>query len=85
MVRGALLAATVAFVSLTAQAEHAVAPEKDLKADVVPAATREICTTTIWGDDVIRTDCRESAHAAPEANPALKGICTIYYGVRTCY
>jgi hypothetical protein len=85
MVRRVLLAAAVAFVSLTAQAEHAVAPEKDLKADAVPAATREVCTTAFFGDDVIRTDCRESAHAAPDANPALKGICTIYYGVRTCY
>jgi hypothetical protein len=85
MVGGVLFAALVAMVSWTAQAEHAVAPEADLKADLVPAARREICTTTIWGNDVIRTDCRESAYAAREANPALKGICTIYYGLRTCY
>jgi hypothetical protein len=85
MVRRAFLVAAVAMVGWAAQAEHAVAPEKDLKTDVVPTATREICTTTIFGDDVIRTDCREQAHAAPEGNPALKGICTIYYGVRTCY
>jgi hypothetical protein len=85
MVRRALLVAAVTMMGWTAQADHAVAPETDLKVDMVPAATREGCTTTIFGNDVIRTDCREQAYAAPEGNPALKGICTIYYGVRTCY
>ena len=85
MVRRAFLVAAVAMASWAAQAEHAVAPETDLKADVAPAATREICTAVRFGDGVIRTDCRESAYAPLGPNPALKGICTIFYGVRTCY
>ncbi len=81
MVRRALFAAAVAMVSWTAQAEHAVAPE----ANLVPTVTREVCTTAEWGYDAVRTDCRVEVRAAPLPNPALKGICTIYYGRRTCY
>lgn len=80
MVRRALLATMVAMVSWAAQAEHAVAPE----AKLVPAVTREVCTESVWGFDEIRTDCRVEVRAAPEPNPA-KGICTIYYGRRTCH
>ena len=67
----------------TAQAEqdHAVTPEPGL----LPVVTREVCTTRNWGFGEIRTDCRSEVSVAPEANPALKGICTIYYGRRTCY
>jgi hypothetical protein len=68
-------------MSWTAQAEHAVAPE----ADLVPAVTQETCTVGDWGYDEVRSDCRLQVRAAPKPNPALKGICTIFYGVRTCY
>ncbi len=81
MVRRALLAVAVAMVSWTAQAEHAIAPE----AKLVPAVTREVCTEQVWGVDTVRTDCRVEVRAAPQPNPALKGICTIYYGQRTCH
>ena len=64
-----------------AEPEHAVTPE----ASLVPVIMREVCTTTNWGFDEIRTDCQMEASPAPKANPALKGICTIYYGRRTCY
>jgi hypothetical protein len=80
MARRALLAALVAMVSWTAQAEHAIAPEAESLAD----STREVCTTLI-GYDVIRTNCRVQALAAQEPNEALKGICTTYYGRRTCH
>ncbi|HSD93475.1 MAG TPA: hypothetical protein VLB11_10675 [Methyloceanibacter sp.] len=81
MVRRAVLAAMVAMVSWAAQAEHAVAPE----AMLVPAVTREVCTESVWGFDEIRTDCRFEVRAAPQPNPALKGICTTYYGLRECH
>jgi hypothetical protein len=81
MIGRASLAAMVAMVSLTAQAEHAVAPE----ASLVAASTREICTEIAWGYDGVRTDCRFQTIAAREPNPALKGICTTFYGRRTCY
>jgi hypothetical protein len=80
MVR-ASLAALVVLVSLTAQAEHAVAPE----AGAVAAATREICTEIAWGYDGVRTDCRFKVLAAEAPNPALNGLCTTYYGRRTCH
>lgn len=81
MIGRASLAAMVAMVSLTAHAEHAVAPE----AKLVAASMREICTEIAWGQDGVRTDCQFQALAAREPNPALKGICTTYYGRRTCY
>jgi hypothetical protein len=67
--------------SAAAQAEHAVTSE----ADLVPAVTQEVCTMIDWGLNGVRTDCRMAARAEPVVNPALKGICTIYYGRRTCY
>ena len=39
--------------------------------ELVPVVTREIC--------------RLEVRPAPKANPALSGICTIYYGRRTCH
>ena len=71
----------VAMVSLTAHAEHAVAPE----ASLVAASTREICTEIAWGYDGVRTDCQFKVLATETTNPALKGICTTFYGRRTCY
>jgi len=81
MVKRVVFATLVAMVAVTAQAEHAVAPEGGM----VPAVTREVCTTGEWGFDEVRTDCRVEVQAAPKPNPALSGICTIYYGRRTCY
>ena len=81
MGRRVLFAAIVAMLSGTAQAEQAVAPE----ANLVPVVTQEVCTTALWGFDEIRTDCRTEVRAASKPSPALKGICTIYYGRRTCY
>jgi hypothetical protein len=81
MMKRLVFAATVAIAAGTAQAEHAVAPEGEL----VPAVTREICDVAEWGYDQVRTDCRVQVRPAPKANPALSGICTIYYGRRTCH
>jgi hypothetical protein len=81
MVKRVVFATLVAMAAGTVQAEHAVAPE----GVIVPAVTREVCTTGEWGFDEVRTDCRVEMQAAPKANPALSGICTIYYGRRTCY
>jgi len=80
MGRRVLFAAMVAMLSGTAQAEG-VAPE----ANLVPAVTREICDVAEWGYDQVRTDCRMEVRPAPKPNPALKGICTIYYGRRICH
>ena len=81
MVKRVLFAAMVVMLGGVAQAEHAVAPE----ANLVPVVTQEVCTTALWGFDEIRTDCRTEVRAASKPSPALKGICTIYYGRRTCY
>jgi hypothetical protein len=81
MGRRVLFAAMVAILSGTAQAEHAIAPE----ADLLPVVTQEVCATAEWGYDAVRTDCRTVVRAASKPSPALKGICTIYYGRRTCY
>jgi hypothetical protein len=81
MMKRLVFAAMVAIAAGTAQAEHAVAPEGEL----VPVVTREICDVAEWGYDQIRTDCRMEVRHAPKPNPALSGICTIYYGRRTCH
>jgi hypothetical protein len=46
---------------------------------------REVCSTIDFGYGEIRTECRTEAIAPAKADPALKGICTIYYGRRSCY
>ncbi|MCJ7528194.1 MAG: hypothetical protein MUO37_08820 [Methyloceanibacter sp.] len=83
MLKRVIFAGCIAMLCGTAQAEpeHAIAPE----GAVLPVVTREICTTMLWGSDEIRSDCRTETRAAPKDNPALKGICTIYYGRRTCH
>jgi hypothetical protein len=82
MVKRLVLAAVMGIVwSAAASAEHAMASE----ADLVPVATQEICTAIDWGLDGVRTDCRTAVRQAPVDNPALKGICTIYYGRRICH
>ena len=83
MVKCAFFACVAAILLTPAQAEpqQAVAPE----ANLVPVVTREVCTTTNWGFEEIRTDCRMEVSPAPKDNPALKGICTTYYGRRACH
>jgi len=81
MVKRVLFAAMVAMLGGTAQAEHAIAPE----ANLLPVVTQEVCTTALWGYDEVRTDCRMEVRPAPKTNPALRGICTTYYGRRACY
>jgi len=83
MLKRVLCAGVVAILGGAAQADqdHAVTPD----ASLVSVVTREICTTTNWGFGEIRTDCRTEARPAPKANPALSGICTTFYGRRTCY
>jgi hypothetical protein len=85
MMKPILFACLMAAIGGAAQAEHAVAPEGDL----VPAVTRQICDVAAWsaewGHDQIRTDCRTQAYPAPKPNPALSGICTIFYGRRVCH
>jgi hypothetical protein len=78
-----ILAATMiaGMVLPSAGAEHGVEPE----ANLYPATIREVCTTTSFGADIVETDCRYEALPAGRGNPALKGICTTYYGRRTCY
>jgi hypothetical protein len=85
--RGLLLGAIVAcMASASAADEHAINPEPELlPAGLVQAATREVCTTSDWGFDEVRTQCDVQVLSARRSNPALKGICTTYYGNRTCY
>lgn len=83
MLKRVVLVGFVAMLSFTAQAEpdHAIAPE----ANLLPVVRQEVCMTGPWGYDEVRTDCRMEMRAAPKPNPALRGICTTYYGRRTCY
>ena len=68
------------------QAEHAVGAEADSTQAVMRhAVTEETCTVGEWGYDEVRSDCHMQVREASKPNPALKGICTIYYGLRTCY
>jgi hypothetical protein len=76
-----LFAARVAMLSGTAQAKHAVAPE----ADLVPVVAQEIGDFAEWRYDQVRTDCRIEVRPAPKPNPALSGICALYYGRHTCH
>ena len=52
---------------------------------LVPVATREVCAVSNWGYGEIRRECRTEELPSPHANPALRGICTTRYGLRTCY
>ena len=81
MVKRVLFAGLVAMLGGAAQAEHAVAPEGEL----VPVVTQEICDVAEWGYGQVRTDCRTEVRPAAKPNPALSGICTIYYGRRICH
>jgi hypothetical protein len=52
---------------------------------LVTADSREVCTVSDWGYGEIRRDCRTEALPPSHGNPALRGICTTRYGLRTCY
>lgn len=81
MVKRVLFAGLVAMLGGAAQADHAVAPD----AELVPVVTQEICDYNDLGFGQVRTDCRTEVRPAPKPNPALSGICTIYYGRRVCH
>jgi len=53
--------------------------------EMVPVVTREVCTSSDYGVGEIRTECRTETMPAPKADPRMKGICTTFYGKRTCY
>ena len=76
----------VCLASASAADEHAINSQPELlTAGLVPVASREVCTTSEWGFDEVRTQCDVHVLPARRSNPALKGICTTYYGNRTCY
>ena len=80
--------AVAAMLGTAAQADHAIQIEQSSSVDegsYQPVGMREVCSTMDFGYGEIRTDCRTEAIAPARADPALKGICTIYYGRRTCY
>jgi hypothetical protein len=84
MLKHVVLAGFIAVLGGAAQAEQA---QRWVTQDgnVLPAATREVCTTSNWGFGEIRTECRTEALPLAQVNPALKGVCTTYYGRRICY
>jgi hypothetical protein len=51
----------------------------------VPVPFRETCTTVRYGKDFEKSDCRTQPLTTAGGNPALEGICTVRYGMRTCY
>jgi len=77
-------AAPPVIVQVPQPAPQATLPS-ELNVYVVPAASREVCTVSNWGYGEIRRDCRSEALPSPHGNPALRGICTTRYGLRTCY
>lgn len=62
-----------------------VAFPSELDLYIVPAATREVCTTLELGFGEIQTDCRMKPIPIRAENPALRGVCITRYGRRTCY
>lgn len=62
-----------------------VALPSELDLYIVPAATREVCTTLELGFGEIQTDCRMKPVPIRAENPALRGLCITRYGRRTCY
>lgn len=83
MLKCVVLAGLLAMLGGVAQAEDQQWLTQDGK--VLPTATREVCTTSNWGFGEIRTECRTEALPLAQVNPALKGICTTYYGRRICH
>jgi hypothetical protein len=83
MLKRVVLAGFIAVLGGAVQAgqDQVAKPE----AGLVPVVTHEVCTTTNWGFGEIRTECRTEESLAPKPSQSLKGICTTYYGRRTCY
>jgi hypothetical protein len=77
-----IFAALAAMLTTTAQAEHAIEADESI---YQPASMRGACSTMDWGVGEIRTACHYEALAPEKDNPALNGLCTTYYGRRTCY
>ncbi len=77
-----ICAAVAVMLSTAAQAQHAIQPDEP---SYQPVGVREVCSTMDFGFGEIRTDCRTEELAPAKGDPALKGICTIYYGRRSCY
>jgi hypothetical protein len=69
--------------SVPPKVEVALPSEHDLY--IVPAATREVCTTLELGFGEIQTDCRMKPIPIRAEDPALRGLCITRYGRRTCY
>ena len=69
----------------TVQAHQTVAAGAPDEENVVYGITREVCTVTDWGLGEVRRECLTEVLPPREPSPALKGICMIKYGVRTCY
>ncbi len=82
MLKRVVLAGLIAVLGGAAHAEQdrAATPATGLF-----PVTHEVCTTTNWGFGEIRTDCRTEVSPTPKPSQALTGICTTYYGRRTCY
>ena len=57
----------------------------ELDVYMVPAATREVCTTRDWGYGEIETDCRVRPIPIRRTDPQLRGLCVTRYGQRVCY
>ena len=70
-------------ISATPKVEVNLPSEHDLY--IVPAATREVCTTLELGFGEIQTDCRMKPIPIRAEDPALRGVCITRYGRRTCY
>jgi hypothetical protein len=83
MLKCVILAGCVALVGGAALAEENQAAAS--QTDLVPVVTREVCTTSDYGVGEIRTECRTETIPAPKVDPKMKGICTTFYGKRTCY
>ena len=81
MLKCVVLAGFIAVLAGAAQAGQDAVAKTD--PGLVPVVTHEVCTTTNWGFGEIRTACRTETSPAPKANPS--GICTTFYGRRTCY
>jgi hypothetical protein len=79
--RVVFVAAVLLSSGAAAESDHAIVPETESAREV----TQELCTTVGVGPDGLRTDCRIAVRPAALDNPSLKGICTTYYGRRTCY
>lgn len=80
MILGSLASATGP-VPIVAD-EHIISPVQRMGVSAPSFGTREVCTTIAWGVDGFRSKCEIDT---PRPNPALRGLCTTYYGYRVCH